>query len=233
MTYVGKGTALGKLGRFSEAEQLLTTAQTAAERQGALGYEATLDMALADLAIAQQHPDQALSRLIRAADFARQSGGTRLIAEIDLDIARLQRQAQHPVDADRSLEQGIVAAREMAEPLLLPRLLAERADLRMSERRYADARNLLDEANDLLEGLMTHVSSPWVRSRVIGGMDDVYSARIRLEAASEQNPVARSRSSRTHAADRYSNCCSRRPLRALPPHRRTSERASARCRRCR
>jgi CHAT domain-containing protein len=188
MTYVGKGAALGKLGRFSEAEQLLTTAQTAAERQGALGYEATLDMALADLAIAQQHPDQALSRLIQAADFARQSGGTRLIAEIDLEIARLQRQAQHPVDADRSLERGIVAAREMAEPLLLPRLLAERADLRTSERRYADARSLLDEANDLLEGLMTHVSSPWVRSRVIGGMDDVYSARIRLEAASEQNP---------------------------------------------
>jgi CHAT domain-containing protein/tetratricopeptide (TPR) repeat protein len=188
MTYVGKGAALGKLGRFSDAEQLLTTAQAAAERQGALGYEATLDMALADLAIAQQHPDQALSRLIRAADFARRSGGTRLIAEIDLDIARLQQQAHHPADADRSLEQGIVAAREMAEPLLLPRLLAARADLRMSERRYTDARGLLDEANDLLEGLMTHVSSPWVRSRVIGGMDGVYSARIRLEAASERSP---------------------------------------------
>ena len=71
----------------------------------------------------------------------------------------------------------------MAERLLLPRLLAQLADLRVSERRYTEAADLLEEATDLLEGLLTNASSPWVRSRVIGGMDDVFLARIRLEGS--------------------------------------------------
>jgi hypothetical protein len=44
-----------------------------------------------------------------------------------------------------------------------------------------DAANLLQEADELLEGLLTKASSPWVRGRIIASMDDVVSARIRLE----------------------------------------------------
>jgi CHAT domain-containing protein len=76
----------------------------------------------------------------------------------------------------------------MAEQFLLPRLLAERATLEIASSQYPEARQALDEANDLLEGLFTHVASPWVRSRLIDGMDDVYAARLRLEAADERDP---------------------------------------------
>lgn len=66
---------------------------------------------------------------------------------------------------------------------MLPRLLAAHADLRSTERRFADANVLLDEAADMLHGLFTSASSPWVQSRLISGMDDVFLARIRLEGA--------------------------------------------------
>ena len=69
----------------------------------------------------------------------------------------------------------------MGERLLLPRLLAQLADLQLSRGRRAEASELLQEADDILEGLLTNASSPWVRGRILGSMDAVVPRRIRLE----------------------------------------------------
>ena len=135
------------------------------------------------IAYQRKQTDQALELLAHAADLARKAGGNRILAEIALELARIQRASNKPAEADKTLREGIEIARNMAERLLLPRLLAQLADLRVSEKRYSEAAALLEEATDLLEGLLTNASSPWVRSRVIGGMDDVFLARIRLEGS--------------------------------------------------
>jgi tetratricopeptide (TPR) repeat protein len=188
MTYVGKADALIKLHRSAEAEDLLRASLVVAEREGALGYQAQLAVKQAEIDLGRGQLDVALTQLLNAADLARQSGGNRLIAEIDLEISALQQRLHRPAEADLALQEGIGAARRQAEQFLLPRLLAERADLRTAQARYADARPLLDEANDILEGLLTRVASPWVRSRAIDGMNGVYAARLRLEAADERDP---------------------------------------------
>ena len=51
-----------------------------------------------------------------------------------------------PQAAEETLRQGINMARDMAEHLLLPRLLVQLADLRASQRQYAEATGLLEEA---------------------------------------------------------------------------------------
>ena len=56
-----------------------------------------------------------------------------------------------------------------------------------AERRFSEAATLLDEAADILHGLFTSASSPWVQSRLVSGMDDVFVARIRLEGARGAN----------------------------------------------
>jgi hypothetical protein len=53
----------------------------------------------------------------------------------------------------------------------------------VSQKNYDSAVALLTEASDLLEGWFTNASSPWVKSRLVSGMDDVFMARIRLEGA--------------------------------------------------
>ncbi len=73
----------------------------------------------------------------------------------------------------------------MEERLLLPRLLAQLADLRSSQGKLAEAVGLLEEASEILEGFFTTTSSPWVQSRLITGMDEVFVARIRLEATNK------------------------------------------------
>jgi CHAT domain-containing protein/Tfp pilus assembly protein PilF len=189
MTYLGKGDALVRLGRFNDADQLLKDALAFATREGALGYQAELTYKQGLVASERKQAEQAIELLTRAIDLGRQAGGNRIVAEVSLDLARMQRAAGKPEEAERTLRQGVQMAREMAEHLLLPRLLAQLADLKASQRRYAEATDLLEEANDMLEGLLTNASSPWVRSRVIGGMSDVYLERVRVEASRGQGPA--------------------------------------------
>ncbi len=100
---------------------------------------------------------------------------------------KVQRASHRINDADRTLREAIDIARAMQERLLLPRLLAELAELRASQGHNSEASSLLEEASDLMEGLFTTASSPWVQSRLVSGMNDVFLARIRLEGERKQN----------------------------------------------
>ena len=188
MTYLGRGDALARLGRVDEAEQLLDAALVVAGREGALGYQAELTLKKGLIAYDGKQTDRAQALLSSAANLARQAGANRILAGIALELARIQRASGRSTEADRTVSDGIEKARSMGERLLLPRLLALQADLRASQSRYTDASNLLAEATDLLEGLLTNASSPWVRSRVISGMDDVLVARVRLEGTRARDP---------------------------------------------
>jgi CHAT domain-containing protein/predicted negative regulator of RcsB-dependent stress response len=187
MTYLGQGDALAKLGRLAEAEQVLTEALRVAADQHAWGYQAELTLKLAQIAQEQREVERAATLLAQATDLAHRAGGNRILAEIALERGRLLRARSRFTEADRVLAEGVSVARTMQERLLLPRLLAELADLRSSQRRYTEGAALLEEASDLLEGLLTKASSPWVQSRIINGARDLFLARIRLEGARGPN----------------------------------------------
>ena len=183
MTFLGKGQALNALGRFEEAGDVLRQALAAAREREELGFEAELLTAVSHIARERGDVARALTILSQAADLARRAGGGRLVAEVALDLARIERVSGDLDSAAQTLDEGITAARRMQEHILLPRLLAELADLRSSQQQYVAAADLLDEANDILEGLFTSASTPWTQSRLSAGMDEVFTARIRLEIA--------------------------------------------------
>jgi CHAT domain-containing protein/tetratricopeptide (TPR) repeat protein len=191
MTYVGKADVLTKLGRASEAEQLLNTALEAARKERALGYQAELTLRLGRVALERKQTDRALEATADATALARAAGANRILVEVALERARLLRSLNRVADADTTLRTGISTARAMGDRLLLPRLLAQLADVRLSRGRLADAATLLEEADDIVEGLITRASSPWVRSRIIAGWDDVLVTRIRLEGERSRGDPAR------------------------------------------
>jgi len=181
MTLVGKADVLIKVGRVSEAEELITATLAEATREGALGYQAELTVRLALAAVARKQIPQALEEVAKAMEFARAAGANRILAGLALERARILSQGKRTAEAESVLREGITSSRSMGERLLLPRLLAQLADLQLSRGRRAEASELLEEADDILEGLLTNASSPWVRGRILGSMDEVVSARIRLE----------------------------------------------------
>ena len=187
MTYLAKGDALIKLGRFDEAERFLEDAFTIATNVGALGYEAQLTLKQAEIANLRNRRDESLTLLGRAADLARQAGANRIIVEVAIELAKIDRALGRVEAAEKTLTEGIAAARAVSEHLLLARVLAETAEFRSSRAQFNEAASLLDEASDILEGILTKTSSPWVRSRVVGGMDQLFLARLRLEGATGGN----------------------------------------------
>jgi CHAT domain-containing protein len=187
MTYVGRANALVRLKRAEEADQVLTKALAVADRREARGYQAELLKQQALLAQQRGQIDRANSLLARATAFAQAAGANRIVAEVAFEAAKVQRASHRIADADRSLRGAIAVARGMQERLLLPRLLAELADLSAARGRDAEASQLLEEAYDLMEGFFTTASSPWVQSRLVSGMNDVFLARIRIEGGRGQS----------------------------------------------
>lgn len=188
MTHVGRSNALIELGRLDEADAILARATDVAAKSQARGYQAQLVAQRAQLANARKQPSEALRLLVEARDLAKAAGANRLIAEVALDSASIQRQQGRHTDAEQTLREGVAAARVMEERFLLPRLLAAMSELRSSQRRFGEAATLLDEAADMLSGLFTSASSPWVQSRLVSGMDEVFVARILLEGTRGSDP---------------------------------------------
>jgi CHAT domain-containing protein len=188
MTHVGRSNALIRLGRLDEADAILAQASAVAEKAQARGYQAQLVAQRAQIASERKRTSEALKLLAEARTLAKAAGGNRLVAEIALDAARIQRQQGANADAEQTLREGIAAARVMEERFLLPRLLAAMSEVRASQRRFGESAALLDEAADILNGLFTSASSPWVQSRLVSGMDEVFLARIRLEGARGSDP---------------------------------------------
>ncbi|MEP6905455.1 MAG: CHAT domain-containing tetratricopeptide repeat protein, partial [Gemmatimonadales bacterium] len=169
------------------ADEILNQAGQIAAKHEAHGYQAQLLTQQALIAHHRKQPERALTLLAQAMDLARAAGGNRIVAEIALDAAKIQREQNQLPAAEQTLRDGIQIARSMEERFLLPRLLAELADLHSTQRRYTEAARLLEEATDLMEGFFTTSSSPWVQSRLVSGMDEVFIARIRLEGMRDQD----------------------------------------------
>ena len=82
------GDALVKVGRASEAEELVLTTLPEAAREGSLGYQAELTLRLAFIRLQRKQTDQALDAMSRAAAFARAAGGNQILAGIAFERTR-------------------------------------------------------------------------------------------------------------------------------------------------
>jgi tetratricopeptide (TPR) repeat protein len=108
----------------------------------------------------RKQTSEALDAMQQASEFARAAGANRILAGIAMERASVLRVVGRRSDAEAALREGVTAPRKMGERLLLPRLLAQLADLRLASGDSQQAAELLREADDILEGLLTNASSP-------------------------------------------------------------------------
>lgn len=188
MAYSGKISALTKLGRTKEARELLATTIAVARERESLGYQAELLREDALLAEGAGLREEAVAKLLEALAFAHRASANRIIAEIYLDLGRLQVVLGRRKDAANSFSAGVEVARAMRERLLTPRLLAKFAESERGQGRIEEARALLLEASEVTEGLLAGVWSPWVKSRLVAVMDEVFLARVRVELSIGSSP---------------------------------------------
>ncbi|MBN9657109.1 MAG: CHAT domain-containing protein [Acidobacteria bacterium] len=188
IAYSGKVSALTKLGRTKEARELLATTIAVARERESLGYQAELLREDALLAEGDGLREEAVKKLREALEFAQQANANRIVAQIYHDLGRLQIALGRNREANDAFSAGVEVARSMRERLLTPRLLAKFAESERAQGQIENARALLQEASEITEGLLAGVWSPWVKSRLVGIMDEVFLARVRAEVSMGLNP---------------------------------------------
>jgi CHAT domain-containing protein len=79
-----------------------------------------------------------------------------------------------------AINQGIEAARQVAESYDLPSFIAEKAEVELALGRPKTADALYDRASRLVEGLLMNAPSSRVKSSMIGSMSEIYLGHFRL-----------------------------------------------------
>jgi CHAT domain-containing protein len=189
LSYLGKASALIKLRRYDEASKLINDTLAIVRQKESASYQAELMKCAAQIEQARGRSSPAIEQYQEAAALARRSGANRILVDIDLELGKAQRDAKHLQDAGEPFAEGVDVARRMQDRLLLPRLLTQLAETEESQGRVDAAKAMLEEAWDDAEGLLAGAPSPWVKSRLIDVLNDVFVDRIRLEGTSPANPA--------------------------------------------
>jgi CHAT domain-containing protein/tetratricopeptide (TPR) repeat protein len=190
MGYEGKAQALMSLGRTDEARSVLESALAKAQSQEKRGHEAELLVRLGRLAAQTGNRRQALTYLEDAGHFATKVQFYRIEADAMYELAQLYRDAGDLSTADARATQGVTASQQVGDRYYVPRNLTILADLKARRGRYAEAKALYDQAEDVIEGMLISVDEPYWNSSAAASMSQTYLQHFELLTKSGDVPGA-------------------------------------------
>ena len=190
MGYEGKAQALVSLGKTEEARSVLESALAKARSQEKRGHEAELVIRLGKLAAQTGNRQQALTYLEGAGQFATSVQFYRIEADAMFELAQLYRDAGDLVTADARATQGLTASQQVGDRYYVPRNLTILADLRARRGRYAEAKALYEQAEDVIEGMLISIDEPYWNSSVVAAQSQTYLQHFELVARSGDVPEA-------------------------------------------
>jgi tetratricopeptide (TPR) repeat protein len=160
ISYWGKAKALMALGRFEEAEQLISESLRQAEVDDRRVKKVQMLLAASDLARRRGNRDEALVYLREALPIAEQGGFQRFLAEIYFDLAGISQQAGKIPDAEHYATRAVTLSEDVGDIFLLPSQLLVLANLKQAAGRSDEALQILERATDVVEGLLVNVPTP-------------------------------------------------------------------------
>ena len=174
MGYEGKAQALISLGKTEEARSVLESALAKAQSQEKRGHEVELLVRLGRLSAQTGNRQQALRYLEEAGQFASRVQFYRIEADAMYELAQLYRDAGDLSTADARATQGVTASQQVGDRYYVPRNLTILADLKARRGRYSEAKALYDQAEDVIEGMLTSVDEPYWNSSVVAAQSQTY-----------------------------------------------------------
>jgi CHAT domain-containing protein/tetratricopeptide (TPR) repeat protein len=189
MAYSGKATALVSLGRTHDAKDLLQKLLDAAHAKQAAGYESEGLEQLGKLEEMTGDLAAAVSDLRRAIALAQTVNGYRLITDANLDLSGILLRQKRPLEAENAATSAVNASRKTGDRFLLPRALAQLAEVEVSRGRLEYAERLFDQAADIVNGMLANTPSANAKSSVVESMDAIFLGYFELEAGRLRNPV--------------------------------------------
>ena len=190
MAYEGKAQALVALGKPDEAKTLLEDALSKARSQQKRGHEAEILVRLGRLSAQSGNRQQALTYLEDAGQFATRVQFYRIEADAMYELAQLYRDAGDLATAEARATQGVTASLQVGDRYYVPRNLTILADLKARRGRYAEAKALYEQAEDVIESMLISVDEPYWNSSVAASMSQTYLQHFELITKSGDVPGA-------------------------------------------
>ena len=188
MPYAGKAQALTALGKETEARQLLESLLAISRGKSAFGYESEAYLDLGKLEEKLNHRPAAIDRLKQAVAAAKKVDGYNLISEADIELSKELLQDKQYNQAEIAAHEGLEAARNIGDKILIPRSLAQLAIVDQSEGRYRTADGLFREAGEIVEAMLATTTSPNAKSEMASSMESVFLGHFELAATHLNDP---------------------------------------------
>jgi CHAT domain-containing protein len=190
MGYEGKAQALISLGKTEDARSVLESALAKAQSQEKRGHEAELLVRLGRLAAQTGNRKQALTDFENAGQLATSVQFYRIEADAMYELAQLYRDAGDLSTADARATQGLTASQQVGDRYYVPRNLTILADLKARRARNAEAKALYDQAEDVIEGMLTSMDEPYWNSSVVAAQSQTYVQHFELVTRGGDVPEA-------------------------------------------
>src|ERR1035438_8565309 len=181
MAVAGTIKALIGRGSLDSAAPLITQQLAQARRDHRMVKWTQARLFLADVSIDTGNRKEAIRVLNETIEIASKNG-TRLLADVYSKLTNLYRQQGDLRNAERASAKAVLMAARGKDMYLAPDLLCTQATLQIDLHRENNALDLLQRANDIVEGMLAHTKSMGLRQNLLTTMGKVYAAQFELFA---------------------------------------------------
>lgn len=189
MAIAGKAQALVSLNKRRDAEKLLQENLDRARLRNRNGLAASTLLELGKIAGNAGERSLAIERYEEAARLADAAELHRLVATAMFGLARIYQGAGDIEKAEHTAARGVDASQKVGERYEMPQRMALLAKLKVDRGKFAEADQLFEKAEDIVDGLLVSVTSPNARTSLVGVMSQIYVDHFALAVASLNNPV--------------------------------------------
>lgn len=200
MAYEGKSEALLSLKRKDEVQALMQETLAEARREKMWEHEGQDLLLLGEFAMDAGDKKRAREYLQDAIQSEKRVGLVRVVEQSYLYLAQMSEEEGDLKGADDELAQALQISGKTGDTVYLPRILNAIAQLKAKMGQRGEAHQLYEQASDVIEGLLLHVSGAYFESSLLSAMSDTYLGDFNLEA--EENNVSAAFDAIEHARGR-------------------------------
>jgi CHAT domain-containing protein len=190
MAYEGKSEALVLLKRKDDARALMEKTLAEARREKMWEHEGQDLLILGEFAMGDGDRKTAREYLQEAIQSEKRVGLVRVVEQSYLYLSQISRDEGDLKRAEDELGRALDISSKTGDTIYLPNVLDALADLKAKMGQRKEAHHVYQQASDVIEGLLLHVSGAYFESSLLSAMSDTYLGDFKLDAEEKDVPAA-------------------------------------------
>jgi CHAT domain-containing protein/Tfp pilus assembly protein PilF len=190
MALEGKAEGLLLLKRKDEAQALMEQTLAEARREKMWEHEGQDLLILGEFALKAGNNKQAREYLQEAIQAEKRVGLVRVVEQSYLYLSQISEEEGDLEMAGNDLSHALQISGKTGDTVYLPRTLNAIAELKAKMGQKTEAHQLYEQASDVIEGMLLHVSGAYFESSLLSTMSEIYLGDFKLAAEENSVPTA-------------------------------------------